>query len=509
MANLLKLKRTSTPGRSPQTSDLVLGELAVNTHDGKLFLKTDVNGSESIIAISNSYKDLTNLPPDFSFNIAGDDSTQRTINRGETVKVSGTGGISVTTDAEGNLVVSLNSLAANPLVFSTSGTYRTLTGYQESGSTYTVRTAEFYNNLLRLNLATFTPALASAATPGSSLNWDAPCTGFTVTVDNPADYTSEYINDVASVTATTGTASTLNTFSAGSKSASPAGGVDWTQTFSTDGDSYIRPNSTSGITGGSASITVAYNYYNGATTTSYGGGNSTIAVTWATPTNSINMTNLSGNTFLQSYASTAYTVAVTGMSNGANVSHAVTPTGGTVTNASGSGTFNFTTAIHKDNTGTARTLSLTTTFTRPATVTGSSYTAQLTTTDLTLTASFTYPSFWIFTSSTGNPPSNGDIVFGTGFEAPVTVLGNQVKTFAGTVNNPNVTPKVFWFAVRTAASQPTSFQTGPSASLLTNTSYTTSSVSLQPDSLPGGYTAEAYSLYGIILQPGDTYVSIS
>lgn len=508
MANLLKLKRSATPGRSPLTTDLVLGELALNTFDGKLFFKTEQDGVEDVLSLSNNYNDLINTPPEFTFNIAGDDSTQRTINKGETVKVSGAGGISVVTNSEGDLVISLNTLAANPLVFSTSGNYRTLTGYQESGNTYTVRVAEFNNNLLRLTLATFTPVLASTASPGASLNWDVACTGFSVSVDNPSDYTIEYVNDVTSLTATTGTASALNTFSAGSKSASPAGGVDWTQQFTTDGDSYIRPSSTSGITGGTASLSVGYSYYNGSSTVSYGT-SSLISITWATPTNSISMANLSGNTFLQTYSSTTYTVAVTGIGNIANVSHAVTPTGGSVNNAGGSGTFSFSTAIHKDNTGTARTLSLTTTFTRPSAVTGSSYTAQLTTTDVTLTASFTYPSFWIFTTSTGSPPSNSDIVFGSGFEPAVTALGNQVKTFAATVNNPSASPRVFWFGVRTAASQPTSFQTGPSSSLLTNTSYTSSSVNLQPDSVPGGYAAEAYSLYGIILQPGDTYVSIS
>jgi hypothetical protein len=38
---------------------------------------------------------------------------------------------------------------------------------------------------------------------------------------------------------------------------------------------------------------------------------------------------------------------------------------------------------------------------------------------------------------------------------------------------------------------------------------TTSSVNLEPDSPLSGYTAEAYTLYGITLQNGTTYVSIS
>lgn len=44
----IRHKRSNTPGAAPVVGDLVLGEIAVNTNDGKLFLKKD-NGSESIV----------------------------------------------------------------------------------------------------------------------------------------------------------------------------------------------------------------------------------------------------------------------------------------------------------------------------------------------------------------------------------------------------------------------------------------------------------------------------
>ena len=46
----VKLRRSSTSGSAPSTSDLELGELAINTHDGKLFTKKD-DGTESIIEV--------------------------------------------------------------------------------------------------------------------------------------------------------------------------------------------------------------------------------------------------------------------------------------------------------------------------------------------------------------------------------------------------------------------------------------------------------------------------
>jgi hypothetical protein len=508
MANLLKLKRTAVPGRSPQNSDLVLGELAVNTYDGKIFFKTDQSGVESVIALSRDYNDLINKPSDTLFNITGDDSTQRTINRGETFKVSGTNGISVTTDPEGNLTVSLNSLAANPLVFTTSGNYRTLTGYQESGSTYSVRTAMFDNNLLRLELATFTPILSSTPTPGSSISWDVACTGFNVSVDNPTDFTTQYINGVSSIVVQTGIATALVLFTAGAKSATPAGGIDWTQSFTTNAGSYIRPNVSSGISGGTAQIQVRYNFWDGANTTLFGNV-TTFTVNWATPTTSIVFADLSGNTFLDPYEIVPYTVTTTGLNNSANASHAVTASGGTLSSATGSGNFTCTAPIHKDNTASARSVSVTTTFTRPSAVTGISYTANASSSDSTISVDFTYPSFWIFTGSVVSPPTRADIVFGYGFEAAVTVLANQTKVFSSLVNNPTVNPRVFWFGIRASASQPTSFRTGSSQSLLSDVSYSTGSVSLNPDVNPAGYNSENYQLYGIILQPGDTYVSIS
>jgi hypothetical protein len=50
MANTVKLKRSSVPAKVPATTDLQLGELAVNTYDGKLYLKKD-DGTESVVQV--------------------------------------------------------------------------------------------------------------------------------------------------------------------------------------------------------------------------------------------------------------------------------------------------------------------------------------------------------------------------------------------------------------------------------------------------------------------------
>ncbi|AUR95513.1 hypothetical protein NVP1208B_25 [Vibrio phage 1.208.B._10N.222.52.A7] len=51
MAQTIKLKTSATPSDVPTTGDLILGELAVNTNDGKIYLKKD-DGSASIVEIA-------------------------------------------------------------------------------------------------------------------------------------------------------------------------------------------------------------------------------------------------------------------------------------------------------------------------------------------------------------------------------------------------------------------------------------------------------------------------
>jgi len=47
---IVKLKRSAVPGKIPQVSDLALGELGVNTYDGKLYIQKD-NGVQSVVEV--------------------------------------------------------------------------------------------------------------------------------------------------------------------------------------------------------------------------------------------------------------------------------------------------------------------------------------------------------------------------------------------------------------------------------------------------------------------------
>ncbi len=58
MANTIKIKRSAVPAKVPTTSDLALGELALNTYDGKLYTKKD-NGTASVVELSGGGASVT------------------------------------------------------------------------------------------------------------------------------------------------------------------------------------------------------------------------------------------------------------------------------------------------------------------------------------------------------------------------------------------------------------------------------------------------------------------
>ena len=54
MASKIQIKRSTVPGKMPTTAQIDLGELAINTRDGKLFLKRDNgNGTYTIVEIGS------------------------------------------------------------------------------------------------------------------------------------------------------------------------------------------------------------------------------------------------------------------------------------------------------------------------------------------------------------------------------------------------------------------------------------------------------------------------
>ena len=379
--------------------------------------------------------------------------------------------------------------------------FRTTSSFFEDSSEYTIRSVSFVDNQLQVELANFSPIVAAT---GQSLSWDEPASQFSVTVDNPEDFTDRYIAAVSLIDNASGVHDSVSAYTTTGASPTPAGGVDWSQTFTVNDSAEIY-SSGSGLTGGSASARISFEEDDG---TTWEDNRPTINYNWQNANGSINFSNLSGKNFLESYTTVNYNVSITGMSNLSNAAVTVTPTGGSLSNTSGSGTMTLTTPLHKEN-NSGREVGLEVIFSRPEGVTGTAYTAIDSDNDITISASFSYPSFYIFTVDNATPPLRADIVSGNDFSSSVTELGNQSKNLSTVITNGTVDPRCFWFAIRSSVSQPTVLQTGPSEALLSDVNYTTGyTADLQPDSAAVDYTSEEYTLYGITLQPGDTYVRI-
>jgi hypothetical protein len=93
MANTVKVKRSATPSAIPTVGQLALGEIAVNTYDGKMFIKKDVSGAQTIVEVTVAGGSAPVLA------IAGDSGTDNvTVGTDTLTFVGGTGITSTVTN---------------------------------------------------------------------------------------------------------------------------------------------------------------------------------------------------------------------------------------------------------------------------------------------------------------------------------------------------------------------------------------------------------------------------
>ena len=74
MTQTVQLKRSATAGAIPSTSDLSLGELAINTYDGKAYIKKSVGGTETIVEVGADSSEITAMAH-YLFNASANQTT--------------------------------------------------------------------------------------------------------------------------------------------------------------------------------------------------------------------------------------------------------------------------------------------------------------------------------------------------------------------------------------------------------------------------------------------------
>ena len=90
MAEKIQLRRSAVSGRVPTTSQLDLGEIGINTHDGKLYIKKD-NGSASIVQVGDTTDletDIDNQPATVSTTYLYNTSTAGNVASASTVHLN-------------------------------------------------------------------------------------------------------------------------------------------------------------------------------------------------------------------------------------------------------------------------------------------------------------------------------------------------------------------------------------------------------------------------------------
>lgn len=63
MANTIKLKRSAVAGRIPTTSDLDIGEVAINTYMGKMYIKQRQGVEDTIVEVGGAILTFDTVPP--------------------------------------------------------------------------------------------------------------------------------------------------------------------------------------------------------------------------------------------------------------------------------------------------------------------------------------------------------------------------------------------------------------------------------------------------------------
>ena len=116
MAQVVKLKRTSVEGRKPTTSNLELGELAINTYDGKIYFEKN-NGSPAIkeIATEDSYYFYTTSLDSRYVNLSGNESIAGNKTFSNNITISGNLSVEGTTTTIDSTTVNIgdNTLELN------------------------------------------------------------------------------------------------------------------------------------------------------------------------------------------------------------------------------------------------------------------------------------------------------------------------------------------------------------------------------------------------------------
>ena len=408
----------------------------------------------------------------------------------------------------------------------TNGNSTELTGYRQAGIVRTIDNVTLSSGEFVLNLSTFNPTVGGGGQ--INLNWDddydTDSTNLSVSVNNSAGV-AQFISRVSALTVSgaDNSAITLTSFAPSTATPTPAAGVDWSQNFDLISGQLQDPtaDSTTNLSGGQILATYTFQADDGTGTETAFGTTPTQTINWRNATFGASFQSLSARPFYENFASIVLTSTVGNVSTAANSDLSWTQSGqNQFTNLvaseadtlSNTQTLTFNERVYKNNRTQVPSVISTAALTRPATVTGSSYTVTTTDTEQPSIPVFTNPRFELSggsvgatinaynTSTTALTILTGDFATGNGMSLQ---SGVSQSSFGISTRQPGV----YWFGQQ-GNTAPTigveilagsgSFNT-PDASSTSAVTVTFSAANLAGSNVPAGWSDVVYTFRSILV----------
>ena len=249
MAQTIKLKRSSVSGNTPGTSDLELGEVAINTYDGKMFIKKN-DGSDSIVEIGGTSGTVTEAFKTIAVsgqnNVVADSAT-------DTLTLVAGSNMTLTTNASGDTITFASSgVPGSQNVFTTfavsgqnsvvaDSTTDTLTLVAGSGITLTTDNSN--DEITITNSATGANAFGNIAVSGqTTVAADSTNDTLTLTAGTGITLTTDATNDGITITNSATGANAFGNIAVSGQSTVAADSTNDTVTFVAGSNMTITTN---------------------------------------------------------------------------------------------------------------------------------------------------------------------------------------------------------------------------------------------------------------------------
>ena len=212
----IKVKRSAVAGRIPATTDLELGEIAINTYDGVAYIKKNVSGTETVVSLGGNVELSQNLQNRYQYTATANQTTFAAVYLAPYVDVYLNGvrlliGVEFTATNGTSIVLASGASAGNVIDIVAYTTYTANANYADLNSTHVTTALGFtpYNATNPSNFITQAQARGAISASGSlSYNSSTGVISYTTpTTSGITEDTNLYFTDArarAAVSAGTG-----------------------------------------------------------------------------------------------------------------------------------------------------------------------------------------------------------------------------------------------------------------------------------------------------------------